>query len=452
MPSVKMMANSVIVVFLFGLIVFVDPLLTVFALLVFGGAYGGIYIAFRRFLGRIGAERVRANQARFQIAQEALGGIKEVKASGLEAGYLQSFGKPARRFAKSLAYNQIMAEVPRFLLEAIAVGVMLLFILVLMALRGGDLGQVLPSIGLFAFAGMRLLPAMQQVYQNASKLRFGKPALDVLYADFVEMKDQTIPIRQFGSARNIAPLGLDRHLDLMNINFTYPGAKQPAINNLNLRIHAKQTVGFVGATGAGKTTVVDLIMGLLIPDEGELRADGKPISGGNIRAWQRSIGYVPQQIFLADDTVAANIAFGVPPDEIDRGAVERCGRTAELHKFVMEEMPSGYETTVGERGVRLSGGQRQRIGIARALYHDPDVLILDEATSALDNLTEKAVMDAVHNLSHQKTIIIIAHRLTTVKPCDCIYLLEHGALVMSGTYTELFEKSPEFQELVASSG
>lgn len=453
LPTVRLLAHSVVVLFLFALILFVDPFITLCAVVLFGGAYAGIYLGFRKYLARIGADRVRANQARFQIAQEALGGIKEVKAAGLESGYLQSFGKPARRFAKTLANNQVLTEVPRFLLEAIAVGGMLILILMLLALREGDFRQVLPAIGVFAFAGMRLLPALQKVYQSVSKLRFGRPALDVLHSDLIEMDDASAQkIKPRFDLRRIQPIGLKQQLELVNINFTYPGAKQAAIHDLNFRIAAKHTVGFVGPTGAGKTTVVDLIMGLLIPDSGEILVDDKQITGDNVRAWQRSIGYVPQQIFLADDTVAANIAFGVPPEEIDMAAVERCGRTAELHDFVISEMPYGYETMVGERGVRLSGGQRQRIGIARALYHDPDVLILDEATSALDNMTERAVMDAVHNLGHQKTIIIIAHRLTTVKPCDCIYFLEHGRLVMSGTYDQLFEQSADFQKLVASSG
>ena len=238
-------------------------------------------------------------------------------------------------------------------------------------------------------------------------------------------------------------------LQLDNITYSYPQAEHPALIDLSLTIPAKTTVGLVGSTGAGKTTVVDIIMGLLVSQQGEMRVDGIPITGGAIRDWQNNLGYVPQHIFLTDDTVAANIAFGTPPNEIDQDAVERAARIADLHHFVMEELPNGYQTMVGERGIRLSGGQRQRIGIARALFHDPDVLVLDEATSALDNLTEKAVMDAVHNLGHRKTIILIAHRLSTVRECDVIFLLEHGKLKASGTFTELVERDESFSLMAA---
>jgi ABC-type multidrug transport system fused ATPase/permease subunit len=345
----------------------------------------------------------------------------------------------------------IVGKIPRYVLEALVFGGLLVVILVILAVRDGDLDQVLPTLGVFAFAGLRILPAMQQVYQNATKLRFGKPALDSLYADMSSSGNGALTTSSLRATGNEVPFSFHSHLDLKNIFFTYPGAKQPAIRDLNFSIAANTTVGLAGATGAGKTTAVDLILGLLAPDQGEILVDGTPITLKNVRSWQRSLGYVPQHIFLADDTVAANIAFGVPLNKIDMAAVERAGKIAELHKFVIRELSNSYETTVGERGVRLSGGQRQRIGIARALYHDPDVLILDEATSALDNLTEKAVMDAVHNLTSQKTIVLIAHRLSTVQKCDQIFLLEHGQLIAQGTYSELLGTSPEFRRMAAVS-
>lgn len=446
-PVTQLVAQAVIAFCLVVLLLVVDPLVALFAALLLGSGYTGIYLLLRKYLSRIGADRVQANKERFQIAQEALGGIKEVKAAGLEWGYFRSFLKPAHRFARHQAGNMIAGKIPRFILEAFAFGGILVVVLFLLAVRGGNLDQVLPTLGVFAFAGMRLLPAMQQVYQNAAKLRFGKPALDALYADMARLEDDALSAISLRAAGSEVPLPLRSQLDLKNISFTYSGATQPAIRNLTFTIPANTTVGMAGATGAGKTTAVDLIMGLLAPDQGELLVDGISITQENVRAWQRSIGYVPQHIFLADDTVAANIAFGVPQNKVDMAAVERAARTAELHEFVITELPNGYETTVGERGVRLSGGQRQRIGIARAMYHDPDVLILDEATSALDNLTEKAVMDAVHNLNKQKTIILIAHRLSTIKKSDQIFLLEHGQLIGQGTYSELLEASQAFRRM-----
>ncbi|MCI5135517.1 MAG: ABC transporter ATP-binding protein, partial [Candidatus Electrothrix sp. AW2] len=413
-PIAQFVASLVIATCLIITLLIINPMVAVFAAVLLGGSYSLIYTVLRNHLSRIGTERVQSNKERFQIAQEALGGIKEVKAAGLEAGYMNSFGRPARRFAKCQATEMIIGQIPRFALEALTFGGLLAIVLVMLATRGGDLGQVLPILGVFAFAGQRLLPALQQIYQNATKMRFGKPALDALHADLSEEKNQ--PLK---SAKDVAPLPLKQHIEFTNIGFTYPGASQPAIHDLILKIPAKTTVGFVGSTGAGKTTLVDIIMALLPPDHGQLLVDGQAIfeeqknpapTVDNVKhniyntqkQWQRALGYVPQQIFLADDSVSANIAFGVPAEKVDQTAVERAAKIAELHEFVTQELPQGYETTVGERGVRLSGGQRQRIGIARAMYHDPDVLILDEATSALDNITERAIMDAVHNLS-QKT-------------------------------------------------
>jgi ABC-type multidrug transport system fused ATPase/permease subunit len=242
-------------------------------------------------------------------------------------------------------------------------------------------------------------------------------------------------------------LALRDGIELRHVYFTYPKAERPTLIDVSLTITARTTVGFVGSTGAGKTTLVDVIIGLLEPQQGQVRVDGALIANDSVRDWQQAIGYVSQHIFLADDTVAANIAFGVSSHKMDMQAVEQVSRMAGLHEFVVQELPHAYMTRVGERGVRLSGGQRQRVAIARALYHDPDVLILDEATSALDNLTERAVMDAIRNLARHKTILIIAHRLSTVKICDRLFLLEHGHIKASGTYDELLNADQLFQQM-----
>jgi ABC-type multidrug transport system fused ATPase/permease subunit len=305
---------------------------------------------------------------------------------------------------------------------------------------------VLPVLGVFGFAVLKMFPAVQNIYHSLTQIRFAAPMLAKLHGDLcgAGAAPATVP-----EAPLPAPLPLHRAITLEEVRFAYPGAARPSLDGLSLTIPVRSTVGLVGGTGAGKTTAVDLILGLLAPDTGQIRVDGVPMDAANRAAWQRSLGYVPQAIFLSDESVAANIAFGIPPEARDMAAVERAARLAELHDFILRDLPQGYDTPVGERGVRLSGGQRQRIGIARALYRDPAVLILDEATSALDNLTERAVMDAVANLAHAKTIIMIAHRLTTVKACDTIFLLEEGRLAAQGSFDELVARSETFRRMAS---
>jgi ABC-type multidrug transport system fused ATPase/permease subunit len=314
-------------------------------------------------------------------------------------------------------------------------------VLLLLISAKGDVSKVLPVVALYAFAGLRLLPTMQNIYANLVSLRFGGPALDAIHADLMDVQVPTVDNRE----RKRLPLR-DR-IEINHLTFTYPKAACPALVDISLTIPARTTTGFVGSTGAGKTTLVDLILGLLEPQRGEIRIDGTRLTGANVRDWQQAIGYVPQGVFLIDDTVAANIAFGVAAHKIDMQTVEQVSRMAELHEFITQELPQGYATKVGERGVRLSGGQRQRIAIARALYHDPDVIVLDEATSALDNITERAVMDAIRNLTHRKAIIIIAHRLSTVRSCDQLFLLEEGRITASGTYDQLLNAHQAFRQM-----
>lgn len=444
-PVMQAIANGAVVIALLILLVVADPLLALLVSLSLGGTYAAIYIMLRRYLARIGVDRVESNRERFEAVQEAFGGIKDVKVAGLEGAMLKRFDGPAKRFAQHKATSEVAGQLPRFVLQIIAFGGVLAIVLYLLAARG-SLEEALPVIGLYALAGYRLLPSLQAVYQQLSKMRFSGAAIDSLHKDLQQL-DATayLPL-----AKGQLPLGLWNEIRLENVRYAYPTAERAALEGLTLQIPARTTVGFVGATGSGKTTTVDIILGLLVPQQGRLVVDGQMIDATNVRAWQRTIGYVPQHIYLADDTVAANIAFGIPADQIDMAAVERAARIANLHRFVTEEMPKGYATRVGERGVRLSGGQRQRIGIARALYHDPEVLIMDEATSALDNLTEQAVMEAVHNLANRKTIIMIAHRLTTVRNCDCIFMLERGRLVAQGRYDELVETSASFRAMTAN--
>ncbi|MGB3147780.1 MAG: ABC transporter ATP-binding protein [Paracoccaceae bacterium] len=444
LPAMRVVSYSTSMISLVALLIFVQPWVAFISALAMGGTYALIFYLARRTLSSLGQRRADDNAARYKIAHEAIGGIKDVKLLGLEQTYLERFNGPSQRVAASASISQVVGELPRHLLEVVAFGGMIALILILLLTGSGKIGDILPTLGVFAFAGLRMFPAMQQIYHGLTQMRFVGPLLDNVHRDTVATGAQK---GLSSGPRQTKPMKLKQELVLRDLHYCYPTAETPALKGLSLTIKANTTVGIVGGSGAGKTTAVDVMLGLLMAQSGQMLVDGAPITDENLRSWQDSVGYVPQQIYLLDDTVAANIAFGIAPEDIDMAAVERAARIANLHEFVQEELSEGYQTTVGERGVRLSGGQRQRIGIARALYHDPDVLIFDEATSALDNLTERAVMSAVNNLGNTKTIIMIAHRLSTVRRCDVIFLLEDGVTSAQGTYDKLVATNSQFREM-----
>jgi ATP-binding cassette, subfamily B, bacterial PglK len=444
-PGLQFITRIFLTISVAAVLIAVAPTIAISVIVVLGGAYMTVYYGVRHYIGQSGHDRFAANRERFQITQEVLAGIKEVKVNGLETAYLQRFRASIDLYARQRATGKIIGQAPQYVFEGVTHGGMLIAVMLLLSWSQGNLSKVLPIVVLYGFAGLRVLPALQLIYLNLASISFSRPALNALHADLSmpSVPDAVPRLR-------IRPWPLRERLELHDVTYTYPGSNRPALAGVTLSIPARTTVGFVGATGAGKTTVVDVILGLLEPQQGEVLADGIPICRDNVRAWQRAIGYVPQHIFLANDTVAANIAFGVPPHKIDMQAVERASRYAELHAFVTDQLPHEYQTIIGERGMRLSGGQRQRIAIARALYHDPDVLVLDEATSALDNLTERAIMDALHNLAHVKTILLIAHRLSTVRACDRIFFLAQGRLEAVGTFDELLTQDAGFEKLAMS--
>jgi ABC-type multidrug transport system fused ATPase/permease subunit len=443
-PAMDMLAYSLVALVLVGLLIAVNPQLALIISGVLGGAYLLMYVSIRRLLHRAGTERLRANAERFQAATEVFGGIKDLKVLGREQAYMPRFRRSVAEFSRKQYLQATLSAAPKYLVEAIGFGGILLMTLGLMATRH-DLGQVLPLIGLYAFASYRLLPAAQQIYSSVSALRFGWPAVEAIERDLLMS-----PAENSGSSHP-AIKDVRQGIKFSSVSFRYPNADGFALSGVNIVIPARQSVGFVGRSGAGKTTAVDLLLGLLQPTQGSILVDGVSLSDLGSRAWQGGIGYVPQHIYLADASVAENIAFGINPAEVDMDAVVRAAKVANIHDFVTSELPLSYQTPVGERGVRLSGGQRQRIGIARALYHDPPVLVLDEATSALDTATERAVMEAVEQLSGKKTVVIIAHRMSTVERCDSVVMLEKGRVVATGPFHELAIDSPAFRSLVHAS-
>ncbi|NCG10912.1 MAG: ATP-binding cassette domain-containing protein [Alphaproteobacteria bacterium] len=431
-------SQVIVVITLISLLVLVNSKLAISAGVVLGLAYVIIYLSSVRFFGKIGAERTAANSARFNVVGDVFGAVKEVKLASLEDIYARRFEKPAFRFSLSQVYSNTMAQLPRYSLEAISFGGMMLVLLYLMS-QTDQLAEVLPVVALYAFAGYRLMPALQQIYGSLANLKYIGPALNVVYADYCELKIDDAP------KPDCAPILVNEAIELKNVSYKYRSDAALVLDNLSLKISAGTKVGLVGSTGSGKTTIVDLILGLLEPLDGNIFLDDIPLTTENKIGWQKTLGYVPQNIYLSDASIKENIAFGIELDEIDMDAVERASKIANLDEFVTQELPEKYDTMVGERGVRLSGGQLQRIGIARALYHDPQVLILDEATSALDGLTEAVVMEAVNNLSDNMTIIMIAHRINTVMACDEIYLLQNGSIVSKGTFDELLASSKKFK-------
>jgi len=439
-PFTILVAQSAVAIALLLLLLIVDPILALAISLVLSGAYSIIFRLMSAKLSRLGHDTLEANAKRFSAVNEAFSAAKEVKIGGLEENYIASFSKSAELYAKHQSVSLAIVSLPRFVLEAVAFGGMMLMVLYLIR-QGTSFSDVLPVISLYAFAGYRLVPALQQIYGALSQLRITGAAINALHTELSKLN--------FDAVNNTPsnPFFLKESITLNNIHYTYPNASRPTINGLSMVIPARKVIGLIGETGCGKTTTVDLILGLLEAQQGALCVDYQIIDSKSIRQWQKTIGYVPQQIYLADDTVLANIAFGVRGGDICQEAVVRAAKIANLHDFVTHELPEGYETKVGERGVRISGGQRQRIGIARAIYHNPQVLILDEATSALDTLTELAVMEAINKLRHNITIILIAHRLSTVQDCDQIFLLEKGTLVAQGNYEQLKATSHAFQQM-----
>jgi len=450
-PAARLVANAAIVLAISALLVAVQPVAAAAAAAILGVAYGAVYLAVRGPLRRCGAAQLRAAAERHAVVADAFGGVKELKAQGLERAFLGRFRKPAEAMAQSEAAAMTLTETPRFVVEAVAFGGMLLFAVALLSGGGQEgLSRAAPLLGLYAAAGVRLFPACQQIFAAAARMRGGAARLEALHATLREVgavapspasvpgldlpASDPAPVRDPAMAPAAAARRW-RHVALRDVTFTFPGASRPALDGVSLEIAAGARLALVGESGAGKTTAIDVLLGLLTPQRGALEVDGAALAPDDLAGWRRAIGYAPQTAFIADDTIAANIAFGVSPDKIDQAAVEQAARQAGLHDVVMA-LPQGYRTGVGERGARLSGGQRQRIGIARALYRAPSLLLLDEATSALDADTEARVMQAIA-ARRDLTVLVVSHHRSAIAWCDEAVVFANGRLAARGPFASL---------------
>lgn len=442
MSLVRVCADGVVAVAVVGYLLWRDAVTTFLVMTVLGGSYVGVYLLLRRRLGDIGRARMKADEGRFKAVNESLGGVREIKILAREPYFLDRFSESSLLRARLNVMNNVLNQGPRFAFDALAFGGLIVIALIVLA-RGPAPGEVIGVLALYGVAGYRLVPSLHRILEGLSAIRFNAAVLDRLHEDLASAPGaESAPGPSAGERLPFA-----RDIRLESLSFRYADSGRAVIDGLDLVIPARGSVAFVGPTGAGKSTLVDLIAGLLEPASGRVLVDGVALGPETRRWWRSNIGYVPQHIYLSDATVAQNIAFGVPDDRIDHDAVIRAARMAHLHEFVTSELAGGYDTLVGERGVRLSGGQRQRVGIARALYRAPSLLIFDEATSALDGITEAVIGETLHALGGELTMIFIAHRLTTVRSCDVIHLMSEGRIVDSGAYDELMEGNATFRRM-----
>ena len=452
-PVLQLILNGMMTLCITALLVVTTPWAALGAVV---GVGGGGWLFLRTVQEKMGKYGKRARTERkkaIQAVNQGLGGFRDARVIGVESSLIDDFYHSIARFAKLERYKKFISGIGNPLLEYIAV-VGLMLLVLMMVLVGTDLTAMIPLLGLFGAAIVRLRATIGKITNTLNTLQYNMASVDVVVGDLRVLDELThragaLPDagrRNGAASESKTDLSFERSLQFEGITYAYPNTDEPALRDIDLSIEPGQSVGLVGATGSGKTTLVNILLGLLEPQEGRILADGVDVHT-DLRAWQDHLGYIPQSIFLLDDTIRRNVAFGVPEDEIDDEKVWEALYAAQVGTFIMDELANGIETTVGEDGVRLSGGQRQRVGLARSIYHNPDVLVMDEATSDLDNETESQVMDALNGLKADRTFITIAHRLSTVRDCDRLFFLKQGRIEARGTFEELCAAREDFRQM-----
>lgn len=434
-PAITLITSGGMAIVILGGMIAVDPKAAIFAMVTFGVLYGIVSLFTRRRLFVNSKVIAEAHSERVKAVQEGLGGIRDIILDKSHGVFLRNFQGYDHKLRIAQASNALIGQAPRFAVEAFGVIVIALLALYMSQREGGIIAAV-PVLGALAFGAQRLMPLVQQVYQSYTQMTGASQAM----FDIIELLEGPAPLDMLvHTTRKVDPLPFERAIEFSNVGYRYPGTEFDALSGIELEIPKGARIGFIGKTGSGKSTLTDILMGLLEPVAGEVRVDGTALTDETRTAWQAQVAHVPQSIFLSDDSIANNIAFGEAVEDVDLERVMDAARKADIHDYIAA-LPDGYATMSGERGVRLSGGQRQRIGIARALYKRATVLVLDEATSALDDETELAVMEAIDGLSHDLTILMIAHRLSTVRGCDRIVRLEKGRIASQGTFEQVVEQ------------
>ena len=444
LPAVHIVTEALIVAGIVSVLVMMAPSVTLVAVAILLGLLVVSLKLTQRYVARWGARLQEFDKVKLQHLQQSLGGIKEVKIMGRERFFYDAFSKVLEKFSRIKYLFATLGSTPRLLVETVVIcGMFMVMLLVILGESAGS--EIIPLLGLYGYAAFRVIPSANRIVMHVNSIRFGTAAVNQLYADITAFEGY-LP-DNFDTVEG-GEISFQNRLSLNQVSYSYDGAKGPVLQDVNLEVRRGECIGIVGPTGAGKTTLIDLILGLLAPSGGQITVDDRNIQKA-LRGWQRKIGYVPQTIYLTDDTLRRNIAFGLPDQEIEDLKIENAVQMAQLEKFIAS-LPEGIDTVVGERGAHLSGGERQRVAIARALYEEPELLVFDEATSALDNQTEREVMQAIDAIRGEKTLIIVAHRLSTVRSCDWLVYLCDGRIDGCGTFDELMQRNLEFRRMAAS--